>query len=123
MINILKKLIPFTRLTLNTSLPSEIVMQRLAENIKHVQLLGIALFSSNKRYTGIIEGNTFNLIRFIRYRNSLFDIVNGSVIKGVFPSKQLRLVLAWCEIHRDELKANWDKAQTHQDIKKVDPLV
>ncbi len=53
----------------------------------------------------------------------IVDIVNGSVIKGLFPSKQLKLVLAWCEIHRDELMMNWDKAQGHLDIQKIDPLV
>ena len=35
----------------------------------------------------------------------LVDIVNGAVIKGVFPFKQVKLVLAWCEIHQDELLA------------------
>ena len=51
------------------------------------------------------------------------DIVNGSVIKGIFPSKQLRLVLAWCEIHKDELMRNWEAAKEHQDIQKINPLI
>ena len=38
----------------------------------------------------------------------LVDIQNATVIKGVFPSKQLKLVLAWCEIHREELMINWE---------------
>lgn len=52
----------------------------------------------------------------------LVDIENGVVIKGVFPSSQLKLVLAWCEIHRDELLKNWRLAQNQQTLEKIDPL-
>lgn len=53
----------------------------------------------------------------------LVDIVNGTVIKGVFPFKQLKLVLAWCEIHRDELLNNWENAKKHVNFNKINPLV
>lgn len=53
----------------------------------------------------------------------LVDIVKGSVMKGVFPFKQLKLVLAWCEIHRDELLANWSNAAEHRELMKIDPLI
>ena len=53
----------------------------------------------------------------------LVDIVNGAVIKGVFPFKQLKLVLAWCEIHREELLRNWENAKQQLEINKIKPLV
>ena len=53
----------------------------------------------------------------------LVDIRNGIVIKGIFPFKQLKLVLAWCEIHRDELLKNWENAQQHQELYPINPLV
>ena len=53
----------------------------------------------------------------------LVDIVNGTVIKGVFPFKQLKLVLAWCEIHREELLKNWENAKQQLEINKIKPLV
>ena len=53
----------------------------------------------------------------------LVDIQNGTVIKGVFPFKQLKLVLAWCEIHREELMANWKNALQHQELRSINPLV
>lgn len=53
----------------------------------------------------------------------LVDINNGTVIQGVFPFKQLKLVLAWCEIHRDELLENWGNALGHKEIHKINPLV
>ena len=34
---------------------------------------------------------------------ALIDLENGVVLKGMVPNKQLKLVLAWCEIHRSEL--------------------
>ena len=56
-------------------------------------------------------------------KSVIVDILNGVVIKGVFPFKQLKLVLAWCEIRRDELMRNWESAQGHDQLRKIDPLV
>ncbi|MGE5607497.1 MAG: DUF4160 domain-containing protein [Bacteroidota bacterium] len=53
----------------------------------------------------------------------LVDTQNGTVIKGVFPFKQLKLVLAWCEIHRDELMRNWEYALQHEELHRINPLV
>jgi hypothetical protein len=53
----------------------------------------------------------------------LVDIENGTVIKGVFPSKQLKLVLAWCEIHREELMLNWENVLRHELLNRINPLV
>ncbi len=52
----------------------------------------------------------------------LVDIQNGVVIKGVFPGKQIKLVLAWCEIHKDELIKNWKNAKNHEEMNKINPL-
>ena len=37
-------------------------------------------------------------------------------------SAKLRLVLAWIEIHQDELMANWELAVAGEQIFKIDPL-
>jgi hypothetical protein len=44
------------------------------------------------------------------------------VIKGALPVKQLKLVLAWCEIHNEELLKNWDSAEKNGEISRIDPL-
>ncbi|HAZ36617.1 MAG TPA: DUF4160 domain-containing protein, partial [Clostridiaceae bacterium] len=49
-------------------------------------------------------------------------IQNGVVFKGFFPAKQLKLVLAWCEIHSDKLMENWHLAEQHESIKRIEPL-
>ena len=52
----------------------------------------------------------------------LVSILDSVVIKGAFPSKQLKLVLAWCELHEIELIKNWEMALEHSKIQKIDPL-
>lgn len=52
----------------------------------------------------------------------LVDIINGTVLKGYFPKRQLKLVLAWAEIHRDELMQNWELARGHQPLYRIAPL-
>ncbi|MGE5549157.1 MAG: DUF4160 domain-containing protein [Bacteroidota bacterium] len=44
------------------------------------------------------------------------------IIEGLFPFRQLKLVLAWCEIHREELMRNWESAQRHDELQRINPL-
>lgn len=50
------------------------------------------------------------------------SIVEGEVLAGELPRKQLRLVLAWIELHRDELLADWELAVGGETPYKIDPL-
>jgi hypothetical protein len=47
-----------------------------------------------------------------------FDINEGAFMKGAFPSKQSRLVLAWYELHKEELQQMWN----NKEFKKIKPL-
>ncbi len=49
-------------------------------------------------------------------------IGDGEVLSGELPRKQLRLVQAWIELHRDELIADWDLAVSGENPYKIDPL-
>ncbi|MDL1971366.1 MAG: DUF4160 domain-containing protein [Candidatus Desulfofervidaceae bacterium] len=49
-------------------------------------------------------------------------IETGELIAGELPRKQLRLVQAWIEIHKEELMANWKLAQKGETPFKIDPL-
>jgi len=53
----------------------------------------------------------------------LVSILDGVVIKGVFPIKQLKLVLAWSELHKSELLENWRMAEEHKQLVSISPLV
>lgn len=50
------------------------------------------------------------------------DIAKGVVIRGFFPVKQLKLVLAWCELHREELMEDWSRAQSSEQLLPIEPL-
>lgn len=53
---------------------------------------------------------------------ALISIQEAVVIKGSLRSRQLKLVLAWCELHREELMDNWSSAVQHGEIHRVEPL-
>ena len=54
---------------------------------------------------------------------ALIDIINGSVLQGWLSKRQLKLVLAWSEIHKDELMQNWELARSHESLNRILPLV
>jgi hypothetical protein len=49
--------------------------------------------------------------QYAEYRCSI-DILNGCVLAGTLPMRQLKFVLAWAELHKDELMQNWEIAKT-----------
>ncbi len=59
--------------------------------------------------------------RYAEYEASI-AISDGSVLAGELPRKQLRLVLAWIELHTDELLADWELASAGELPYKIDPL-
>ena len=54
---------------------------------------------------------------------ALIDIQNACVIRGALPSRQLKLILAWCELHKDELMQNWELARDAKPLNHVEPLI
>ena len=59
-----------------------------------------------------------------KYQDSeaVISIPNGELLDGELPPAKMRLVLAWIEIHKDELMADWDLAVSGQQPFKIDPL-
>ena len=53
--------------------------------------------------------------------SAVFDL-NGNIIAGSFPPKQTKYVVAWAEIHRDELEALWEIMQTDEEYFKIKGL-
>ena len=51
------------------------------------------------------------------------DIDKARVIKGALPSRQLKLILAWCVIHQDELMQNWELSKDGLPLNRINPLV
>lgn len=59
--------------------------------------------------------------RYAEYEASI-NIADGEVLAGELPRKQLRLVQAWIELHKDELVANWQLAVAGEEPYKIEPL-
>jgi hypothetical protein len=53
---------------------------------------------------------------------ALIGIEDAAVLRGILPFKQLKLAVAWCELHRDQLMKNWNAARRHEAIVSIDPL-
>ena len=50
------------------------------------------------------------------------DIRTCEMLEGDLPKKQMKLVLAWAELHQEELIANWKLVMNGEDPFKIDPL-
>lgn len=54
-----------------------------------------------------------------------FEIVialDGEILEGDFPTKQLKMLEGWMAIHEDELAANWRMLSDGDGYFKIDPL-
>ncbi|PWM78764.1 MAG: DUF4160 domain-containing protein [Phascolarctobacterium sp.] len=51
------------------------------------------------------------------------SILEGVIMRGAIPNRQLKMVLAWAEIHRDELMQNWELAKQHKPLNRINPLI
>ncbi len=72
---------------------------------------GSAEESGQERYGGVGEFE------------ATIDIEALNVLEGQIPRRALDLVLDWAEIHRGELRENWERARARQGLHKILPLV
>jgi hypothetical protein len=49
-------------------------------------------------------------------------IDNLEVIDSSLGRRQLRFVLAWAELHQEELKENWRRARAGETLLEIEPL-
>lgn len=54
--------------------------------------------------------------------NEIVVGIDGEILEGDFPGKQMKLLLAWMTIHEDELRANWELLSNGDGYFKIDPL-
>lgn len=48
--------------------------------------------------------------------------LDGSVIEGEIPNNKMKLLIAWMEIHKDDLEANWKLLSDGEQFYKIEPL-
>lgn len=49
-------------------------------------------------------------------------VPEGEVLEGSLPRGKVKMLLAWVEIHRDDLMADWELAVSGQQPFKIKPL-
>lgn len=60
----------------------------------------------------------------VRYQGdeAVIAIEDGRLLDGIIPPKQLKLVQAWIEIHKEELHVDWDLAVNGDPPFRIAPL-
>ena len=58
--------------------------------------------------------------KYQEYR-AVFNM-DGEIISGEMPKKQTKYIVAWADIHRDELLANWELIENNESVYKIEPL-
>lgn len=53
---------------------------------------------------------------------ALVEIESGTALRGGLPKRAQALVDEWRDLHRDELMANWQRAQTPEPLRPIEPL-
>lgn len=60
----------------------------------------------------------------VRYgeTEAVYEIPNGNLLEGSLPSGKHKLILAWIEIHKEDLMADWQLASAGNKIFSIEPL-
>lgn len=48
--------------------------------------------------------------------------LDGEILEGKMQANKLKLLIAWMEIHKDELDANWKLLSAGEQFYKIEPL-
>ena len=73
-------------------------------------------------YCAPSEHNPPHIHAYYQEYKAIVDIKKREITDGNLPRKKERLVLAWVEIHQDELLADWDLASNGELPFNIDPL-
>ncbi len=68
------------------------------------------------------EHNPAHIHAYYQDFKAVLNIHTCELMEGELPTKQLRLVCAWIEIHQDELIADWALCQNGDRPFSIDPL-
>lgn len=53
---------------------------------------------------------------------AVISVPEGSLLSGSLPPAKMKLTLAWIEIHKEELLADWSLAVKGEQLFKIEPL-
>jgi hypothetical protein len=76
----------------------------------------------NERYNEISEKHNIPHIHAEYAGEEASIAFDGEVLSGSLTKAKMKLLLAWMEIHREELEANWSLAMRGEALYKIEPL-
>ena len=68
------------------------------------------------------EHNPPHIHVYYQDNSCTINIDDCQLAQGSLPTKQLRLVVAWIELHKDELMADWQLCQNGEHPFNIEPL-
>ncbi len=75
-----------------------------------------------RMYCAPNEHNPAHIHLYYQDHKAVLDIRTCEITEGKLPRKQAKMVMAWAEIHQDELIADWELASNGELPFKIDPL-
>ncbi len=66
--------------------------------------------------------NTAHIHVKYQENEAVISIPEGTLLEGELPNNKMKLVLAWIEIHKEELMADWELASKGESVFKIEPL-
>ena len=92
--------------------------------VKRITVPTISMFFGIiiRMYFAPKEHNPPHIRVYYQDSSAVINILDGALTEGALPAKQMKLVGAWIEIHRDELLADWKLCQNGEKPFSIDPL-
>jgi hypothetical protein len=75
-----------------------------------------------RMFLGKKEHNPPHFHAYYQEFKGVFNIKACEMVEGNLPAKQIRLIIAWSELHKDELLADWELANNGEEPFSIDPL-
>ena len=60
-------------------------------------------------------------VKYNEYK-AVYSIPAGDLLEGTLPTAKERLVLAWIELRKEDLMADWELAVSGQKVFNIEPL-
>ena len=85
----------------------------------------ISLFQGLIVYMFYLDNKQHNLphihVKYNEYEG-IYSIPEGNLLEGNLPSAKQKLVLAWIELRKEDLMADWQLAVSGQKVFTIEPL-
>ena len=68
------------------------------------------------------EHNPPHFHAYYQDKRAIVELKNCETVNTDFPKKQIKMIEAWAEVHKEELMANWELCMNGEAPFKIEPL-